>query len=50
VKQIEKKYDEQFAIVFETIQQLLDEDEKPKKKIGYIKERQAKYGKKSRKN
>ena len=50
MKQIEKKYDEQFAIVFETIQQLLDEDEKPKKKIGYIKERQAKYGKKSRKN
>ncbi|UCG07927.1 MAG: ORF6N domain-containing protein [Desulfobacterales bacterium] len=47
---LEKKYDEQFAIVFEAIQQLLEEDEKPKKKIGYIKERQAKYGNRSRKN
>jgi hypothetical protein len=45
-----KKYDEQFAIVFEAIQQLLEDDEKPKKKIGYIKECQAQYGKRSRKN
>ena len=27
----------------------VEEDEKPKKKIGYIKEQQARYGKKSRK-
>jgi hypothetical protein len=45
-----KKYDEQFRIVFEAITQLIEEDEKPKKKIGYIKEGQAKYGKRSRKN
>ena len=45
IAELEKKYGEQFAIVFEVIQQLLEEDEKPKKKIGYIKERQAKYGK-----
>jgi hypothetical protein len=45
VEQIEKKYDEQFQIVFEAITKLWEEDEKPKKKIGYIKERQAKYGK-----
>jgi hypothetical protein len=50
VEQIEKKYDEQFRIVFEAITKLWEEDEKPKKKIGYLKERQAKYGKKSRKN
>jgi len=42
---MEKKYDEQFRIVFEAITQLIEEDEKPKKKIGYIKEGQAKYGK-----
>jgi len=45
IEAMEDKYDEQFRIVFEAIQQLLEEDEKPKKKIGYIKEGQAKYGK-----
>ena len=50
IEAIEKKYDEQFRIVFEAITQLLEVDEKPKKKIGYLKERQAKYGKKGRKN
>lgn len=43
---IEKKYDEQFAIVFEAIKQLLEEDEKPKRKIGYVKERKTPYRKK----
>ena len=46
---LEKKYDEQFAIVFEAIQQLLQEDEKPKQKIGYVKERKTSYGKKTTK-
>ena len=50
VEQIEKKYDEQFRIVFEAITQLLEVDQKPKKKIGYLKERQAKCGKKNRNN
>ncbi len=50
IEEMEKRYDEQFRIVFEAITQLLEVDEKPKKKIGYLKERQAKYGKKSRKN
>jgi hypothetical protein len=49
VKQIERKFDKQFQIVFEAITQLLEVDEKPKKKIGYLKESQTKYGKKSRK-
>jgi len=52
IRQIERTvetHDEQFRIVFEAITQLIDEDQKPKKKIGYIKEGQAKYGKKTRK-
>ncbi len=36
---MERKYDEQFQIVFEAIKQLIDEDEKPKRKIGYVKVR-----------
>jgi hypothetical protein len=32
---MEAKYDEQFGVVFEAIMQLLKEDEKPKKKIGF---------------
>ena len=50
IEAMEKKYDGQFQIVFEAITQLIEEDEKPKKKIGYIKEGQTKYGKRSRKN
>ena len=37
IEAMEKKYDEQFRIVFEAITQLIEEDEKPKKKIGYMK-------------
>jgi len=47
---MEKKYDEQFRIVFEAITQLIEVDEKPKKKIGYLKESQAKYGNRNRNN
>ena len=47
---MEQKYDEQFRIVFEAISQLIEENEMPRKKIGYIKEGQTKYGKRSRKN
>jgi phage regulator Rha-like protein len=35
IEEMESKYDEQFQIVFEAIRQLLTEDEKPKKKIGF---------------
>ena len=48
IRQLEgiiEAHDEQFRIVFEAITQLIEEDEKPKKKIGYIKEGQTKYGK-----
>lgn len=45
IESMEKKYDEQFRIVFEAIKQLIEEDEKPKKKIGFtVKERIRKYG------
>jgi hypothetical protein len=50
IEAMEEKYDGQFRIVFEAITQLIEEDEKPKKKIGYLKESQAKYGKGRRKN
>ncbi|MFC1515784.1 ORF6N domain-containing protein [Thermodesulfobacteriota bacterium] len=50
IEAMEKKYDQQFQVVFEAIKQLLSEDDKPKKKIGYTaKEKQKKYGKKAKK-
>jgi flagellar capping protein FliD len=42
---MERKYDKQFQIVFEAIKLLLEEDEKPGQKIGYIKDCLRKYGK-----
>jgi hypothetical protein len=35
IEEMEAKYDEQFRIVFEAIRQLLEEDEKPKRRIGF---------------
>ena len=46
IESMEKKYDQQFQIVFEAIKQLIEEDEKPRKKIGFtVKEKQKSYGK-----
>ena len=45
IEAMEKKYDENFQIVFEAINQLFDEEAKPIRKIGYIKEKKASYGK-----
>jgi hypothetical protein len=42
---MERKYDKQFQIVFEAIKQLLEEDEKPKPKIGYVKALKTSSGK-----
>ena len=39
LKTLEKKYDEQFSIVFEAIYKLMDPPEKKKKKIGFKRER-----------
>ena len=35
IEAMEEKYDEQFKIVFEAIKQLLTEEEKPQKRIGF---------------
>jgi len=44
LSELEKKYDGQFQIVFEAIRQLIEVEEKPKRKIGFIaKESRAKY-------
>ena len=49
IESMEKKYDQNFKIVFEAIKQLLETDAKPKKKIGFtVKEKQARYGSKSK--
>ncbi|MFC1751402.1 ORF6N domain-containing protein [Pseudomonadota bacterium] len=51
IESMEKKYDQQFQLVFEAIKQLLSEEDKPKKKIGYtVKEKQKAFGKKARMN
>ena len=45
LKQMEKKYDEQFKIVFEAIRQLMAPTETKKKKIGFtVKEKLSSYG------
>ena len=50
IESMEKKYDEQFQIVFEAIKQLLTEEDKPKKKIGFtVKEKQKAYAKRVKK-
>ncbi len=47
---MERKYDKNFKIVFQTIKQMLETDEKPKKRIGFkIKKKQKIYRRKTRK-
>jgi hypothetical protein len=46
---LEKKYDAQFKVVFDALRALMASPVKPKRKIGFdLKEKQARYGKKSR--
>ncbi len=50
LKQMEKKYDERFKIVFEAIQQLMVPPETKKKMIGFeVKEPKGRYGKRKKK-
>ena len=49
IEAMEEKYDENFQIVFEAIKQLFDDEAKPIRKIGYIKEKKAAYGKQAKK-
>lgn len=47
---LEKKYDDQFRIVFEAIAELMTPPEKPRRKIGFdVKEKRAPYGKRGKK-
>jgi len=46
IEAMEKKYDQQFQIVFEAIKQLLETESKPRKRIGFtVKEKQKAFGK-----
>ena len=50
VEEMEKRYDEQFRVVFEAIRQLMAPPEKPRKKIGFeVSEPKGRYGKRTRK-
>ena len=49
LKQMEKRYDEQFGNVFEAIRQLMAPPAKPRKKIGFeVKEKRAAYGRRGK--
>jgi hypothetical protein len=51
LKQMEKKYDQQFKVVLEAIHQLMTPHETPRKKIGFeVKEGCAVYGKRKKRN
>jgi hypothetical protein len=43
LEKLEKKYEGQFQVVFEAIRQLIEVEEKPKRKIGYISESKTAY-------
>ncbi len=50
LEDMEKKYDEQFKVVFDAIRALMVETEKPKRKIGFeVKEPKGRYGKRTKK-
>jgi hypothetical protein len=47
IEEMEQKYDQQFQVVFDAIKLLLENEEKPKPKIGFmVKERVRAYGRK----
>jgi hypothetical protein len=53
LEKLERKvadHDDQILTIFEAIKQLIAGDKKPKRKIGYVKEKQATYRKKRAKN
>lgn len=43
LKEMEKKYDGQFQAVFDAIRMLIEVEEKPKRKIGYVSEGRVAY-------
>jgi len=49
LEDMEKKYDEQFKVVFDAIRALMAPPDKPRKKIGFeVKEGRAGYGKRAK--
>ena len=49
IEAMERKYDQQFRVVFEAIKQLIDTKDKPKRKIGFeVKESVAVYRKRAK--
>jgi len=49
IEAMERKYDKQFRVVFDAINQLLDTESKPKRKIGFdIKEPRVAYGRRKK--
>ncbi len=47
IEALEERYDEQFKVVFDAIRALMEQPEKPRKKIGFeVKEKKTAYGKK----
>lgn len=43
LEELERKYDGQFRIVFDAIRQLIEVEDKPKRRIGYVRESRAVY-------
>jgi hypothetical protein len=43
LSEMERKYDGQFRIVFDAIQQLIEVEDKPKRRIGYVRESRTVY-------
>jgi hypothetical protein len=41
LNELERKYDGQFQVVFEAIRQIIEVEDKPKRKIGYVSEGRA---------
>ena len=43
LEELERKYNGQFRIVFDAIRQLIEVEDKPKRRIGYVRESRAVY-------
>ena len=50
IEEMEKKYDRQFGVVFQAIKQLIDNNDKPKRNIGFeVKEAVGVYSRRKKK-
>jgi len=44
IEDMEAKYDEQFRVVFEALRQLLETEEQPERRIGFVREDAGRFG------